>query len=79
MRIHLKPRVEYSKFVEAQRKSWQYVIDDGKSFIIRDRNGRMVGVCFNDFFDFALKRKPHNGDVFSDFDEFYRQRFVQVV
>lgn len=79
MRIHLKPRVEYSKFVEAQQKTWQLVVDDGKSFVIRDKAGRMVGVSFNNFFDFGLERKPHNGDIFSDFDEFYRDGFVQVV
>lgn len=77
MRIHLKPKVEYSKFVEAQQKTWQLVVDDGKSFVIRDKAGRMVGVCFNNFFDFALERKPHI-DIFSDFDEFYRHGFVQV-
>lgn len=79
MRIHLKPKVEYSKFVEAQQKTWPSIVEDGVSFVIRDKTGRMVGVCFNNFFDFSLERKPHNGDIFSDFDEFYRYGFVQVV
>lgn len=42
----------YSDIIEAQQKYWQCYVDDSLSFIVKDKNGRMVAVSLNDAFDF---------------------------
>lgn len=71
IRIHLKPRMTYSEFVESQLESWQSTLDEGLSFVIKDKGGRIVGVCLNYYFDFEPEQKPHNGDITSDFNEYF--------
>lgn len=79
IRKHLKPRIEYSKFAESQQKIWRSFIDDAMSFVIKDKTGRIVGVCLNHLFSFEMKQKPHNGDVFSDMEEYYRFVVMQTM
>lgn len=42
----------YFDLLESQRKYWPSYVDESLSFIVNDKNGRMVGVCLNDPFDF---------------------------
>lgn len=39
---------------ELHQKLWPYFIDEALGFIVRDENGRMVGVCLSGRFDFDL-------------------------
>lgn len=55
----MTPKLEYSDLVEVYDAIWQSVVDTGYSFIIKDKNSRIVGVALNFDFDVELDI-PHN-------------------
>lgn len=42
----------YDELVELQKKSWQGYIDEAHSFVVKDKSGRIVGVCINKEYHF---------------------------
>lgn len=49
---HFKISNRYDELVELQQKSWQGYVDEAVSFIVKDKGGRIVGVCINKEYHF---------------------------
>lgn len=49
---HFKINNRYDELVELQQKSWQDYIDEGHSFVVKDKSGCIVGVCINKEYHF---------------------------
>lgn len=49
---HLRNKACYPDLLESQRKYWPEYVDGLLSFVVKDKKGRMVGVCINDRLNF---------------------------
>lgn len=49
---HIRDKSVYFQLLESQRKYWSEYVDGSISFAVKDKGGRMVGVCINDHLDF---------------------------
>lgn len=50
--IYLKDEYRYNDLIESLQRSWQTYLNESVSFIIKDKNDRMIGLCLNKRFHF---------------------------
>lgn len=51
---HVQPQLKYSDLVDVYDAIWESVVETGYSFIIKDKNSRIVGVALNFDYDNEL-------------------------
>lgn len=50
--IHLNDENRYNDLIDTLQSTWPTYLDESLSFIIKDKNERMVGLCLNKRFKF---------------------------
>lgn len=63
-------KIPYSAFVEDQNINWDRYVSGGHSFIIKDRDGNIVGVALNNDQDNELEARPSTS-IFIDFSTYH--------
>lgn len=63
-------KIPYSAFVEDQNIAWDGYVSGGHSFVIKDRDGNMVGVALNNDQANKLKERPPTS-IFARFSVYH--------
>lgn len=68
---HMDLKIPYSAFIEDQSIVFEGYVEGGHSFVVRNKNNDIIGVCMNNDTKKRLKQRPSTS-IFAIFGTYHR-------
>lgn len=69
---YMKSKIPYSEFYDEISCTFQTFVEQGKSFVIKNKNDCIVGACLNKDLSLTLGKSPTAAPVWKNINAYYQ-------